>query len=136
MVQKEIIEDNKLIAEFMGWSSHPKLENCSINRNKNRILPFWVSYNMEIPNDEFKYHSSWDWLMPVVEKIESLNFKTVLATSELTCYKYYMNIITGIGIVKETIDNPSKLMCKSNSKIECVWSTVVEFIKWYNKQPK
>lgn len=54
MEQLEILEGNKLIAEFMGWETHPKLDNCSINRNKDRSLPFWVNYNMEIPNDEFR----------------------------------------------------------------------------------
>ena len=47
-------ENNKLIAEFMGlYEKHP-LGSFFINGS-------WYAEH------EFKYHSSWDWLMPVVE---------------------------------------------------------------------
>ena len=45
----EILEGNKLIAEFL-----------------NQKLPSNSDF------DIYLYHSSWDWLIPVVEKIESL----------------------------------------------------------------
>ncbi len=47
-------ENNKLIAKFM---------DTEITNNTKNIL-----------GSSLKYHSSWDWLMPVIEKIESLNF--------------------------------------------------------------
>tara|TARA_R110002167_G_scaffold89907_2_gene242529 strand:- start:6819 stop:7361 length:543 start_codon:yes stop_codon:yes gene_type:complete len=45
----EIIESNKLIAEFMGIV-FPKLGNVIVKE------------------DELQYHTSWHWLMPVVKK--------------------------------------------------------------------
>jgi len=47
------MNDNKLIAEFMG-------------SNLNGL----ESWQYE---EELQYHTSWDWLMPVVEKIYQLD---------------------------------------------------------------
>lgn len=121
----QIIEGNKLISK-------------SIFAEKDIID--WVE-DIKNPSDKFclnviKYHSDWNMLMSVVEKIENLGYKTVLSMSDFTSYKYYMNIITGVGIVNESVNNPSKFMCQSNSKIEAVYLVVIEFIKWYNTQAK
>ena len=59
------MNNNKLIAEFMGWDIK---------------LPTTIPTNLHLSNLELdnkeifdlKFHTSWDWLMPVVEKIESL----------------------------------------------------------------
>ncbi len=53
---KNIEENNKLIAEFMN------VDHVDIDQA-------YEDYG------ELKYHTSWDWLMPVVEKIESLETK-------------------------------------------------------------
>ena len=50
-------ESNKLIAEFMG-SKHPKYEDMY-------RLP-----HADVYVGELQYDFSWDWLMPVVQKIE------------------------------------------------------------------
>ncbi len=56
------MENNTLIAEFMGGQ---------------RVLPDEDVYNMPTHNNlcygvnELQYDTSWDWLMPVVEKIEN-----------------------------------------------------------------
>jgi hypothetical protein len=51
---------NRLIAEFMGYEvNHNKC--YSPKYNDGTIAPM-------------QFHKSWDWLMPVVEKIESLGY--------------------------------------------------------------
>ncbi len=55
-----MMNNNKLIAEFMGIV-YPKLDNVI------------VIDNVVIKEDDLQYHTSWDWLMPVVERIEQVN---------------------------------------------------------------
>ena len=54
------MKENKLIAEFMGFQKttigwYDNEETMNFNSDSNTF-------------DELKFHSSWDWLMPVVEK--------------------------------------------------------------------
>ena len=50
---------NKLIAEFMGLKEH----------EGSYYLPLYNSGDW-VPDVELEYHTSWDWLMPVVQNIE------------------------------------------------------------------
>ena len=54
------------------------------------------------------YHSSWDWLMPVVEAIEMLHWND-----------------------RNNQFNPPLEFFLQN-EIEFVWNHVVKFLKWYN----
>jgi len=62
------MEENKLIAEFMG------LSHCSEG---------WITIpyhgREEVAEeeivDELRYHTSWDWLLPVLGKILDLSFQ-------------------------------------------------------------
>ena len=58
------MNDNKLIAEFMGVNV---ITLDDVRKNKN---PYFSSADGYL-EDDLKYHTSWDWLMPVVEKIET-----------------------------------------------------------------
>ena len=108
---KNIVENNKLIAEFMGIiftkdnkANHPRIH-----------APY-------PPIENFKYHADWNWLMEVVEKIESKGFDVFINTC--VCR------VTDVGEDRfEDIET-----FNSASKIQAVYSAVVEFIKWYNEQ--
>ena len=54
-------KNNKLIAEFMGLKEH----------EGSYYLPLYNSGDW-VPDVELEYHNSWDWLMPVVDKIKIL----------------------------------------------------------------
>ena len=102
LTKEQILEGNKLIWNFMG---KPDLG----------FIPTHIS--------DFKYliyHSSWDWIMSVVEKIEasSGNFVICLNTCEINAGKFDCYLI------------------EADSKIEAVWLSVVEFIKWHNENGK
>jgi len=101
-----IIENNKLIAEFMGFV---KAGDIYINKSKsNPLPPFWhQGYSNKCTVDDFKFHSSWDWLKPVIDEIA----KYSLAYPEQTSGVRNMSIIV---------------------EIIPAWKSVVEFIKWYN----
>ena len=77
------MKDNKLIAEFMGGvlSSVPNLINLPQIRGDANIHS--VKGSEVLPNgtysvhrlSELKYHSSWDWLMPVVMRCYESDIK-------------------------------------------------------------
>ena len=67
------MQDNKLIAEFMGAVGTPKYNPTEWD--------VYITGCLDVDSDdenaqhfytlgEMKYHTSWDWLMPVVQKIE------------------------------------------------------------------
>jgi len=56
------MKDNKLIAEFMGY------DISTIASSGVEVVEF-ESKDTRVEN--LKYHTSWDWLMPVVHKIKS-----------------------------------------------------------------
>lgn len=110
MTNEEIIEGNRLIAEFMGWTTHPKHgENYVINKSKYRKVPYWSDCSYKAMREILDYYNSWDWLMPVVEKIKQLEIV------DFTKKKPIMNALIDIDI-------------------NVLYNSVVEFIKWYNKQ--
>ena len=100
------MEDNKLIAEFMGYEP-----------NENGIYPIICQnegkgWHLET----MKFHYDWNWLMTVVEKIESLG--VVVEIRENVCY-----IETSQGNYTSELEE---------TKIQATYKAVVGFIKWYN----
>lgn len=128
MTTKEINKGNKLIAEFItleikdGWYyfDHPIICECELSYFKN-----------------FEFHSSWDWLMPVVEKICSLN----LGKKRGVIFDLYPSSKSAFLQVREQKDNMGYPIVRyypeeheNRSFIEHTYYACVEFIKWYNKQ--
>lgn len=74
--------------------------------------------NIKEDVNSFKFHSSWDWLMPVVEKIESVG-----VTVEIEGHNCMISDIT---------DSEYHQYVAHDSKINAVYVSVVAFIKWYN----
>jgi hypothetical protein len=64
--QEYIMRDNQIIAEFMGVNV---ITLDDVRKNKN---PYFSSADGYL-EDNLKYHTSWDWLMPVVDKIEQVH---------------------------------------------------------------
>jgi len=114
-------ENNKIIAEFLGWTKIIDREgeitpfyNLPIKfRNPNGIKEY-------IPIEGFIFESDWNWLMEVVEKIESL---------EGIGIDFYKGCI---DIYNEEV-NLIRINRKGLTKIEAVYNACVEFIKWYNE---
>jgi hypothetical protein len=70
------MKDNKLIAEFMG--AKPIVLGNSTEYEMYGVVECindGVDEKHFFIADEMDYHTSWDWLMPVVEKIMTMSFE-------------------------------------------------------------
>lgn len=120
MEKNLILTGNELIAEFMGFKVIAKSfeDKLIYNIPTNNGLGY-ISYMM-------LYNKSWDWLMPVVEKIEETNFIKIVGKYcgiNKTSANSFNNWVATEGI---SFMNPK-------SKIESTYKAVVKFIKWHNK---
>lgn len=123
MSEQEIIEGNRLIAEFVDYEKESFEDEPIRYYVHNHLICTedinpWESssedWNSWLTTEEMKFHSSWDWLMPVVEKIEKTG--------------HMVNICEDRCSIDVEIDE------FGTTKIEAVWLAVVEFIKWYNQK--
>ena len=122
--KSDVSENNKLIAEFMGWECET-LETVAPEEFRTKIY-FEHNPKEYFTTTIYKYidclfHSDWNWLMHVVEKIESLG-------NAVTIEENWCEI--------KSKSNFFKKERVASSKIEATYSAVVEFIKWYNQNKK
>ena len=123
------MNNNKLIAEFMEFPTHTDAVD-------DRTIAYYVGEsimhtdNTENENDcdvfhpdDMQFHTSWDWLMPVVEKIESLGYKFEKNLQRID-KDWQCLIIKGNDILYQEFNTDSLIACHY---------VVVEFIKTYNK---
>lgn len=105
MKNQEIIENNRLIAEFMGFNTSPSGELYHVVINNNHLGYFHPATML--------FHNSWDWLMPVIDKITSLD--------EYSKYvDYTSSMVDSGGIFINT------------RFISVTHEQVIDFIKWHN----
>ena len=123
------MENNKLIAEFMGFPT----QSDAIDE---RTLAYYIGdsiINADNTNnenednvfhpDDMKFDSSWDWLMSVVERIENFGYEFIIVESR--CY------------VKHNTDHSIKELFHIEtigSKIDTTYKAVLKFINNYNKK--
>jgi hypothetical protein len=89
-MEMETMTDNELIAVFMDAKN-------------------WGHEN--------PYDTSWDWLIPVIQKIDSMYNMDQTSILEDAIYSKVLTLSITV-------------------KIEDAYSEVVDFIKWYNQQSK
>jgi hypothetical protein len=145
MTENEIIEGNRLIAEFMGEKFVAYKENSSFSKKfkSYEACEKWIKrtkgaegyvpaigWNLKCG----KYYESWDWIMSVVVKIEA--FGLLVRIGGIDCE------IVSKGVEDEDypwLQNiPEEGFYSSEyerTKLSCVWDVVLQFIKWYNSQP-
>ena len=116
MSEQKIIEGNKLIAEFIYKDSfYDDGEDCYCE-SETGMIDFYI--------ENAKYHSSWDWLMRAILKINTMDnfdYSVKIFTMDCQIENSKGEIIARCGCKY----NPDEL-------INSVWEAVVEFIKWYN----
>lgn len=121
--------NNEVIAEFMGaekglsTEAYPNVYT-GVSHNMMGIITVDVS--------RMKFHTSWDWLMPVVEKIEDLEVVDRFDIYKNDVYIWaedYLENKCRIELSYGEIHNPDY-----STKIEAVYNAILTFIKWYNTQ--
>jgi hypothetical protein len=113
MSTERVITDNELIATFMG--ALKKYDNqgglpCILLSGGGVPVTGWY-FN----NNEIKYSSSWDWLMPVVKKINKLIDDQKMIGLDMNIYRSMRDWVTDV-------------------EIESAYGDAVTIIKWYNQQ--
>jgi hypothetical protein len=103
---------NEAIALFMGYEQREE-----DYRRPNNTLVFLIG-EYWTPIHKLKYHTSWDWLMPVVKKIRSMHFDILKQIGVLS----YMNAAAPMNSALISID------------IKKLHSGVYNFLLWYNQQ--
>jgi hypothetical protein len=113
--------NNKLFAEFMGYElrnnlycffTPPEFDIWNKHSEEDRKSIESIFYNFE--EDELEYHSSWDWLMPVVEKIRTTAGCLINSDSQ---EKKYAFMLFSLSVT---------------TPIETVYLYVSNYIEWYN----
>ena len=109
MTNKEILQGNKLVAEFMGYS----FQKMSLRKYKTFMIKGYHDYN-----------ENWNALMLVVVKIESLG--------------YCVCIFRGCCDIEERMNNQENweeiASGGGQPKILSAYMSVIKFIKWYNAE--
>ena len=137
----ETIENNKLIAEFMGYSTDkvevtiPKFKRLiAFNTQSIKETSIKCFESSIFKFNELEFHSSWEWLMTVVEEIEQ-NKKYFKKELQLNITKY--------SVCWQTIDNEAVILSPNVfrkyatyagfEKLQAVYKSVIDFITWHNK---
>lgn len=118
---ENITENNHLIAEFerlkiIGKDAFNMLgENAYLGENKGVVWGI-IEY--------LDYHSNWNSLMRVLEKIEGSHPATYLIIAK------QFTIINAYDVSTNTSEI---IKGEGNSKLEASYNAAIEFINWYNQ---
>lgn len=133
MTPEQIINGNKLIADFMGYKTWVA-ENGTVMAEDDLTYAGHLSHFAC-----FQYRNNWNLLVPVVEKIEALK------NDSINLNKVWTNIdgckcsiwtFFDVNDLLRSAENDGKFRVKRNgsSKIEATFLAVIDFISWYNQQ--
>ena len=134
---ENIVENNKLLAEFLEFEkvkflngcytfiipdylSHGEYKNLTLEDNKEVVA--WDVENLI-------FHKDWNWLMKVVEKIHSMQSYGVLINPNGTYIQDEDDKVICMTFKNEEVNGE----IISSSNIEATFNCCVEFVKWLIK---
>jgi len=124
---EKIIANNKLIAEFMGMEViYDGISYFFYYTDKKGIERVTQINNL--------YNDSWEWMMPVIEKINSFQAKYVgsgVSLHHRNCLLGYHASSNGSHVYEKSFDTYKNDQTKT--LLENTFDAIVEFINWYNK---
>ena len=116
MTQEEILDYNKLCAEFLN-----------LHRDEEVAIYKFTAY----PYDFLKFHSDWNWIMEVVEAIEKLKFRFEIALNEVNLYCISEEKRFSYAINYHDCENYGEEM--HLTKKGAVVQAINQFLIWYNE---
>ena len=136
-----VIENNKLMAEFLGLESHLKNGATTIvYMHGQHHIQDWEYFDkgkeLLITPIEMKFHNDWNWLMEVVEKIYNLSgenkpYYGITFVMHNDTFQFGLDNQQEKGLNKHISSKKNNL-----TRIQVVYNACIEFIKWYNNQNK
>ena len=126
-----IRESNKLISEFMGLKENENFKAIDKIRREKGLPAGDPMYDRNGVITNLQYHFSWDWLMPVVEKIDSSCFMGLTwchIKTNGTCIEVY-----DISTDKPVFQTYPKKNTQEATKLSTTYKAVVRYIEWYNE---
>lgn len=105
-------KNNILIVDFMGWEKEKTDSTCEYPYRYKVPYLSDIAFGGTSYVQNLKFHLSWDWLMPVVDKIAPLLIYPTGTSNEYTRLS----------------------MVVMSCNINLVYKTVVELIKWHNEK--
>ena len=117
-------ENNKIIAEFLG---------ATLTKDLQIMYPVYEGDSSYVK--DLKFHSDWNWLMEVVEKIENIKIKDYSISTDITDDKTFINVWHyGDGGKWSILISNLNEEYKDFNKMQRTYKAVVKFINFYNKQ--
>ena len=110
-------ENNILMADFLEWKKHETF---------NYLTPFFQDYLSigdgicQTPifrDDDLRFHESWDWLVPVLQKILEVTFND--EGDETAHSDHYYEIIDKFPDIEETHEAAVEFIVKYNNSTIC-----------------
>jgi len=118
----KIVEGNNLMAVFM----------------KRTFMEEMLDDQMDLQGTrDMRFHSSWDWLMPVVERIQELTFIDSSKHPIVIIYNNHASISIGNPGYHKNTKDAGYYYAKTYgvdtplNKIEATWSVIVHFLQWF-----
>lgn len=127
MNEEQRLEGIKLINEFLGMT-----------RNDYQSYATWTDGSRERFENSFNYHTSWDAIMPVVDKIEALD---PLYYFHIKCDGFYRDdenetdwtrkqYVTTLQRGFEVVINSAGYGDDRSSRLQSIYVAVVSFLKF------
>lgn len=118
-------KDNDLIASYVGLKKIKELEE--INEENKHIKDYYFLPKEEFPyweSDSLKYNTSFDWLLPVVDKC----FERYTIRKENDQYKFIGDHYYHF--------KQHRIVTEDEELITVYYKAVIEYIKWYNNDER
>lgn len=110
-----VTEHNKMIAKFMNLLPEG-LHAWHYTNNS-----FGLRFNTIYFHDELQYHSSWDWLMPVAQRVMKIIVTPMDNDLNNLNHEYYQQLRKYFFYALKQMDQ------------QALYDAVVEILIWYNK---